>query len=110
MIVTFHSDDYTVSSGFSATVSAVINTPSPTSNYCVSRFITLSATGSAILQSPNFPHDYPNNCDCSWRIFAPAGYQVQIHFESFRTETGYDYVTVYDSSSTDKQLEMLVTA
>eukprot|EP00741_Cyanophora_paradoxa_P023961 tig00021717_g23137.t1 len=36
-----------------------------------------------------------------WRIAAPAGQRVFLWFTSFRTEAGFDFVSVYDGSEAD---------
>lgn len=44
--------------------------------------------------------NYPPNRDCVWRIYAPDGYRVKLHFTSFGLEGGrncpFDYVTIFD--------------
>jgi hypothetical protein len=43
--------------------------------------------------------DYLNDQDCSWLIQPSGGGTITINFTSFNTESGYDYVRVYDGSS-----------
>ena len=43
---------------------------------------------------------YNNNEDCWWLIAAP-GAEISVRFSSFNTESGYDYVKIYTSSSED---------
>lgn len=103
----------TISAVNDTTTSAIrvsTTTPLRISCYCGPPFITLSAASTATLQSPNYPDDYSSNCDCTWFISAPTGYNVKITFDTFRTETNYDTLTVIDASSTFKQLKRLVDA
>lgn len=68
------------------------------------QFITGSNGG--VLQSPNLPNGtYPINVTCVWRIFAPEGHSVKLHFTKFGLEHShlcqYDRVQVYDGPSVD---------
>uniref|UniRef100_A0A914VQE1 CUB domain-containing protein n=1 Tax=Plectus sambesii TaxID=2011161 RepID=A0A914VQE1_9BILA len=47
--------------------------------------------------------DYPNNCDCEWRI--GSGYHVNIEFDSFETQEGYDFVDIYELEDQDNYRE-----
>ena len=44
--------------------------------------------------------NYRNNVDCAWKLRCPSGQSVRLSFSSFSTESGYDYVRVYDGEST----------
>ena len=41
------------------------------------------------------PGNYPPNAECRWTIAAPNT-QVSLQFDSFSTESGFDYVNVYE--------------
>ncbi|WP_420551991.1 GEVED domain-containing protein [Tenacibaculum aiptasiae] len=43
--------------------------------------------------------NYGNNKNCTWLIKPANGGKVTLNFSSFNTESGYDFVTVYDGSS-----------
>ncbi len=51
-----------------------------------------SLTGS--IASPNYPGDYPNNADCRYTIIVPVDHYITLSFQTFNTESGYDYVKV----------------
>lgn len=56
-----------------------------------------------IIQSPNFPQDYPVDKVCSWIIQVQPGDKVVLSFESFAVEghevCQYDYVLIRDGES-----------
>ena len=43
--------------------------------------------------------NYGNNKNCTWLIKPANGGKVTLNFSSFNTESGYDFVTVYDGTS-----------
>ena len=49
--------------------------------------------------SPGFPYRYSNNQHCTWSIEAPYGYYINLQFGSFKLESGYDWVEIFDGSS-----------
>ncbi|GAB0086814.1 Cubilin [Sergentomyia squamirostris] len=60
---------------------------------------------SGIIESPNFPNNYPNSLDCAWTITAPLGNKVYIEFLHFEIENNdseqsgdhvcnFDYITI----------------
>jgi hypothetical protein len=51
-----------------------------------------SLTGA--FSSPNYPGDYPNNADCRYIIIVPVNHYITLSFQTFNTESGYDYVKV----------------
>uniref|UniRef100_A0A1A8NMP2 CUB and zona pellucida-like domains 1 n=2 Tax=Nothobranchius rachovii TaxID=451742 RepID=A0A1A8NMP2_9TELE len=53
--------------------------------------------------SPNYPNSYPNNLDCVWYI-RPGSQIIQLDFYDVSTECGFDYIYVYDGSSTGDRL------
>ena len=51
--------------------------------------------------SPGYPSSYANGLDCGWRISTSYyGYVIQLDVVDIELESGYDYVDVYDGSST----------
>lgn len=50
----------------------------------------------SIPESPNFPEDYPNFANCSWRITPPLGNRLFIEFSHFDFERMYDQVCSFD--------------
>ncbi|KAI9562416.1 hypothetical protein GHT06_013386 [Daphnia sinensis] len=59
---------------------------------------------SGIISSPNYPNEYGNSLDCRYLVQVPCGYRVRLYFNSFNTESGYDFVNVHDGSSTSDYL------
>ncbi|TGZ74345.1 hypothetical protein CRM22_000989, partial [Opisthorchis felineus] len=49
-----------------------------------------------IIESPNFPSDYPNLMRCSWRIGLSPGCTVKLNISSFALESNYDTLNIYD--------------
>ena len=60
------------------------------------------------LQTPNYPSPYPHNTACVWKITAPAGHVIKLHFNDFYLE-GFctaDYAEIRDGlDGTGKLLE-----
>ncbi|XP_073259335.1 neuropilin-1-like [Porites lutea] len=58
---------------------------------------------SGILQSPNFPHNYPNEAYCSWNIRVNQSQHVFLMFSSsfsLQAENNTDVIRVYDGGNT----------
>ena len=55
------------------------------------------------IKSRNYPFDYSNNLNCTWRITSPEGMRLKLTFDSFQLESSstckYDYVELRDGSS-----------
>ena len=58
---------------------------------------TVTASGTILTEGAG---TYANNMNCYWLITAPVGYLVNVAFLTFSTEASYDYVRLYDGSST----------
>ena len=48
----------------------------------------------------SFGDSYTHNADCQWRLTCPSGNTVHLEFSSFDVENNFDYVNIYDGSST----------
>ncbi|XP_041966441.1 enteropeptidase [Alosa sapidissima] len=46
--------------------------------------------------SPNYPHGYGNKASCVWNLHAQEGRNIQLHFQDFALESGYDIMEVRD--------------
>ncbi|XP_063961438.1 uncharacterized protein LOC129270205 isoform X2 [Lytechinus pictus] len=57
--------------------------------------IDLELGETAVITSPNYPQDYPNNADISWNIHVPSSHRVLLQFIAFDTEARYDFLYVY---------------
>ncbi|MEO0310368.1 MAG: hypothetical protein RIQ89_25 [Bacteroidota bacterium] len=44
--------------------------------------------------------DYQDNLNCAWLLQAPVGNTITLDFNVFNTELSYDFVRIYDGSST----------
>ncbi|XP_006816955.1 dorsal-ventral patterning tolloid-like protein 1 [Saccoglossus kowalevskii] len=110
LMVRFYSDSTVTKRGFHAYFNAVqpiyISTTdiSTTSDYdqqttsqdCGGTFH--SDTG--IINSPNYPNNYPNNQYCYYYITVRDGMSVQLTFSEFDTEECCDRVIIYDGLTT----------
>ncbi|KAH8375151.1 hypothetical protein KR200_009003 [Drosophila serrata] len=60
-------------------------------------------TSYGVLQSPNYPEDYPRNIYCYWHFQTVLGHRIQLTFHDFAVENHqeciYDYVAIYDGRS-----------
>lgn len=79
---------------------------SPTPAFAVAATSSISGACSYYLYqrngrftSPGFPYRYSNNQHCTWSIEAPYGYYINLQFGSFKLESGYDWVEIFDGSS-----------
>ena len=52
------------------------------------------------LMSPNYPKVYGDDVDCTWKLVAPAGKRLLLKPFQYVTESGRDYLRVYDGSET----------
>ncbi|XP_056125886.1 CUB and sushi domain-containing protein 3 isoform X4 [Rhinichthys klamathensis goyatoka] len=48
------------------------------------------------IESPGFPHGYPNGANCTWVIIAEERSRIHIVFQSFAVEEEYDFLSLYD--------------
>eukprot|EP00057_Strongylocentrotus_purpuratus_P019270 XP_011673744.1 PREDICTED: tolloid-like protein 1 [Strongylocentrotus purpuratus] len=58
--------------------------------------ISLEDSEVANVTSPNYPNDYEINTDIRWRVIAPQGHRVMLHFVDLHIKDDLDYVTVYE--------------
>ena len=75
---------------------------SPMPRGCSNSFILTSPNGS--FTSPNYPKNYNDNDNVCWVVIVSSGYVVRLTFSTFITEANFDYVRVYDGTSTDSSL------
>lgn len=48
------------------------------------------------IESPGFPHGYPNGANCTWVIVAEERNRIHVVFQSFAVEEEYDFLSLYD--------------
>lgn len=75
-----------------ATTTVSPTTPEP----CGGSYSAASGT----ISSPHYPNSYGFNEDCRYKIQVSSGNRVKLDFNSFNTESGFDFVTVYDGATT----------
>ncbi|XP_071498158.1 uncharacterized protein [Diadema antillarum] len=60
------------------------------------------------IRSPNYPNKYPPTLECQWTYRAPRGKIISVEMDDFFVEKvpecEYDYVEVYDGSTTEAPL------
>ncbi|XP_033645993.1 cubilin-like isoform X2 [Asterias rubens] len=96
VVVFFHSDDHTPSTGFRAVYSAEIKPTQPSaSTGCPPNYGLQLSAPSGQLVSPSYPN-YPVNVECKIRISVAVGKICKIVFSEFEVEDqdtcSYDYV------------------
>lgn len=52
------------------------------------------SAASGTISSPHYPNSYGFNEDCRYKIQVSSGNRVKLDFNSFNTESGFDFVTV----------------
>jgi len=53
---------------------------------------------SGTVNSSNYPANYDNDEYCTWQIQVPVNKKVRLDFTEFKTESGKDYLLIYDTS------------
>lgn len=65
--------------------------------------VTINGSTPGSLTSPNFPRQYPNDLQCTWRIMAPAGTKVKLVLKNM-TLGPNDYIMFRDGVRDDSPL------
>lgn len=65
---------------------------------------TINSPCGAVLQDPGGTGDYGNSFNQSVTFCAPAGQYLMFTFNSFNTESGYDFLRFYDGTNTSAPL------
>ncbi len=92
MLVRFVSNASGTADGFVASYTAALNIP------CYGTQVLTNSSGS--ISDGSGSANYRDNSDCRWVIRPPSGaVGVKIEFTQFRTESGYDFVTLYDGGT-----------
>jgi len=50
------------------------------------------------VKSSNYPGNYNDNEYCTWQIQVPVNKKIRLDFTEFKTETGKDYLLIYDTN------------
>lgn len=60
------------------------------------------------IASPGSPGNYPPSRDCWWRLSAPPGKRIHLHFLTMRIEShvdcGFDYLAIHDGHQEESQV------
>ncbi|XP_078371653.1 sushi, von Willebrand factor type A, EGF and pentraxin domain-containing protein 1-like [Oculina patagonica] len=59
---------------------------------------------SGTVTSTNYPSNYNDNEYCTWQIQVPVNKKIRLDFTEFKTETGKDFLMIYDTSRYDKPI------
>ena len=59
----------------------------PVQDPCGDLPLVLSGSSTGIIQSPNYPNDYPNGADCKWVVEVDGSSVVQLTITNFNVET-----------------------
>ncbi|XP_074549445.1 cubilin [Halichoeres trimaculatus] len=69
--------------------------------------ILISNRHRGVIESLNFPNNYPSNTQCSWTIQGTTGNTINYTFTAFQLESGschYDYIKLYNGPNTQAPL------
>ncbi|CAB1428044.1 unnamed protein product [Pleuronectes platessa] len=58
------------------------------------------------IESPGFPHGYPNYANCTWLIITGERNRIQLSFVTLALEEDFDIVSVYDGQPSPGNLKM----
>lgn len=97
LTVTFTSDYSVTGSGFTASYESLFADLDPCFN----------DTQISLVSHEGYfgcPYGYGNGVDSSWLIQTTEGHVIELDFLSFSTESGYDYLKVYNGATTSTQL------
>lgn len=72
------------------------------SEYCQSNNVLTSSSGTLSDGSGN--ELYNNNTSCEWLIIDSLQNQIVLQFDSFKTESGFDFVKIYDGNNSNGTL------
>lgn len=95
MLITFNTNGSASGNGWFATYEALAP------DYCSNEILT-SPTGTFSDGSSN--KNYNNESICSWAIQIPNASSITLGFNELNTESGHDFIKVYDASATPSVL------
>ncbi|XP_077864846.1 cubilin-like [Saccoglossus kowalevskii] len=99
--IEFTSDNSVSDNGFSLTYQGYIEDiaePKP----CGAAYIVKSGQP-VIIESPNYPQNYPSNSLCRWNVTTKSGLKMTIQFRDFATELGIDWLDIGDGLDSNDQ-------
>lgn len=92
----------TDNNGNTWTENLVLHVYGVSNTYCSG--LTQLTNGSGTITDGSGNNDYENDADCRWLIKPQGASSVTLNFTSFDTESGYDYVKIYQGNSTSGTL------
>jgi len=61
--------------------------------------LLISEDQSVLIQSPLFPHNYPNSIKCKWTIYTSKDSNVMVKFDFIKIEKNYDTLKICTGKS-----------
>uniref|UniRef100_A0A8C3J9Q1 CUB domain-containing protein n=1 Tax=Calidris pygmaea TaxID=425635 RepID=A0A8C3J9Q1_9CHAR len=58
------------------------------------------------IESPGFPHGYPNYANCTWIIITGERNRIQLSFHTFALEEDFDILSIYDGQPQQGNLKV----
>lgn len=95
MLVRFVTNGSGTANGFVASYTSQLNLP------CYGTQLLTQPLGT--ITDGSGASNYLNNSDCKWVLQPGSGAGIRIDFTQFATESGYDFVTIYDGSRVDSR-------
>jgi hypothetical protein len=97
MLVVFTTNGSVTNTGWQASYTCAVSNPGGLLS-CNGQSVLTPCTGNFTDGSGS--NDYDNYVNCSWLIQPANATSITLDFTAFATESGYDFVTVYDGSTT----------
>jgi subtilisin family serine protease len=97
MLIEFITNSSVTSSGWAASYVSL-----GAGTYCIGTTTLTAPSGS--FSDGSGSNDYGDNADCKWVIKPTNASTVTLSFTTFNVESGYDYVKVYDDTTTSSTL------
>ncbi len=95
LFIEFVTDNAVTKKGWSLNYTSIVS-----SNESLCSGLRSYVTPTGTLADGSGIYNYSNNMDCRFLIQPPGASSVSLHFTAFNTESGYDFVRVYNGSST----------
>ncbi|MBX7243479.1 MAG: hypothetical protein K1X92_17195, partial [Bacteroidia bacterium] len=97
MLVVFTSNGSVTNSGWQAAYTCTVTNPGGLLS-CNGQTVLTPCSGT--ITDGSGGNNYDNYVNCSWLIQPANASSISLNFTAFATESGYDFVTVYDGSTT----------
>nr|XP_039258011.1 CUB and sushi domain-containing protein 3-like [Styela clava] len=94
----FITNSYSVSTGFNIRYDAEYSTSTTEAPIQSTNCGDTLYGDSGTITSPSYPGNYGNSLDCTWTIHVSSWYCILFVVEYFHTESGHDYVHIYDGT------------